>query len=302
MSNAKNDFVLPILVLTVICLVVTAALAFTEQATTPIIQETERINAEIARKEVLPEADGFELLALEGLPEGIVEVYNATNGAGTAVIVEGAGYGGTMRIIVGIGSDGKIAGSKVLSHGETAGLGSKVAEPKFLSQFPGQDESLSGVSAIGGATISSRCFIGAVEKAFSAQKIAQGGTVEDPIGLTEEKLLRYYPDAAFKAVEGGIQCGDAGTVVFGAGKGYGGDLIVAVLFDGSDNVIGVVVDQSAETEGLGSRVAEEAFTSQFVGKTSAEGTDNIAGATVSSKAFKAAFDAAVANLAAVKGA
>ena len=301
MSNTKNDFVLPILVLTVICLVVTAALAFTEQATTPIIEETERTNAEIARKEVLPASDGFELLELEGLPEGVTEVYTATNGTGTVVFAEGKGYGGTMKIIVGIGADGKITGSKVLAHGETAGLGSKVSEPKFQSQFPGQDDTLSGVSAIGGATISSRCFIGAVEKTFAAQKIAQGGTVENPIGLTENKLAQYYPGATFKEVAGGLQCGGAGNVVFGTAKGYGGDLTIAVLFDGSDNVLGVVVDKSAETEGLGSRVAEEAFTSQFVGKTSAEGIDNIAGATVSSKAFKAAFDAAVANLAAVKG-
>ena len=287
MSNTKNDFVMPIAVLTIICLVITTALAFTEQATTPIIEQTEKANAEIARKEVLPAADGFELLELEG---------------GTVVIAEGKGYGGTMRIIVGIDADGKITGSKVLAHGETAGLGSKVTEPKFQNQFPGQDDTLGGVSAIGGATISSRCFIGAVEKAFAAQKIAQGGTVENPIGLTETKLAQYYPDATFKEVAGGIQCGGAGNVVFGTAKGYGGDLTVAVLFDGSDNVLGVVVDKSAETEGLGTRVAEEAFTSQFVGKTSSDGIDNIAGATVSSKAFKAAFDAAVANLAAVKGA
>ncbi len=302
MSNAKNDFVVPIAVLTVICLVITAVLAFTEQATTPIIEATERANAEIARKEVLPAADNFELLELEGLPEGVVEVYNASNGTGTVVIAEGAGYGGTMRVIVGLDADGKITGSKVLSHGETAGLGSKVADAKFQSQFPGKDDSLSGVSAIGGATISSRCFIGAVEKAFASQKIAQGGTVENPIGLTEAKLSQYYPGATFKEVDGGIQCGGAGNVVFGTGKGYGGDLVVAVLFDGADNVIGVVVDQCAETEGLGTRVAEEGFTSQFVGKTSSEGIDNIAGATVSSKAFKAGFDAALANLAAVKGA
>ncbi len=302
MSNAKNDFVMPIAVLTIICLVITTALAFTEQATTPIIEQTEKANAEIARKEVLPAADGFELLELEGLPEGVVEVYNATNNAGTVVIAEGKGYGGTMKIIVGIDADGKITGSKVLAHGETAGLGSKVAEPKFQSQFPGQDDSLSGVSTIGGATISSRCFIGAVEKAFSAQKIAQGGTVENPIGLTEAKLAQYYPDATFKEVAGGIQCGGAGNVVFGTAQGYGGDLTIAVLFDSADKVVGVVVDKCVETEGLGTRVAEEAFTSQFIGKTSADGIDSIASATVSSEAFKKAFNAALANLAAVKGA
>lgn len=299
MSNAKNDFVLPIVVLTVICLVITTALAYTEQATTPIINATEKANAEAARKEVLPAADGFELLELSDLPEGVTEVYNATNGAGTVVMAEGKGYGGVMKIIVGIDADGKITGTKTLSHGETAGLGSKTAEPKFQSQFPGQDESLSGVSTISGATISSKCFIGAVEKAFEAQKIAQGGAVESPL---QTKMAQYYSGAEFKEVTGGIQCGTAGNVVLATEKGYGGDLTLAVFFDGSDKVIDVVVVKSSETEGLGSRVSEEAFTSQFVGKTSADGIDNIAGATISSKAFKAAFNAAVANLAAVKGA
>ncbi|MPM76137.1 Electron transport complex subunit RsxG [bioreactor metagenome] len=115
-------------------------------------------------------------------------------------------------------------------------------------------------------------------------------------------MAQCYPNAEFKEVTGGIQCGTAGNVVLSTEKGYGGDLTIAVLFDGSDKVIDVVVVQSSETEGLGSRVGEEAFTSQFIGKTSADGVDNIAGATISSKAFKAAFNAAVANLAAVKGA
>ncbi|MFV0498275.1 MAG: FMN-binding protein [Candidatus Fimivivens sp.] len=299
MSSAKNDFILPIVVLTAICLVITAALALTEQATTPIIEATEKANAEAARREVLPAADGFELLELSNLPEGVTEVYNATNGTGTVVMAEGKGYGGLMKIIVGLDMDGKITGTKTLAHGETAGLGSKVAEPKFQGQFPGQDESLSGVAAIGGATISSKCFIGAVEKAFEAQKIALGGTVESPL---EIKMVQHYPDAAFKEVINGIQCGAAGNVVLATAKGYGGDLTVAVLFDGSDQVIDVVVVKNAETEGLGSKIAEEAFTSQFVGKTSADGIDNIAGATASSEAFKEAFNMAVANLAAVKGA
>ena len=299
MSNAKNDFVLPIVVLTVICLVITTALALTEQATTPIIQATEKLNAEAARKEVLPEADGFELLELSDLPDGGTEVYSATNGTGTVVMAEGKGYGGVMKIIVGIDADGKITGTKTLSHGETAGLGSKTAEPKFQNQFPGQDESLSGVSTISGATISSKCFIGAVKKAFEAQNIAQGGTAENPL---EAKMAQYYPNAEFKEVTGGIQCGAEGNVVLSTAKGYGGDMTIAVLFDGSDTVIDVVVVQSSETEGLGSRVGEEAFTAQFIGKTSADGVDNIAGATISSTAFKKAFNAAVENLAAVKGA
>ena len=83
-------------------------------------------------------------------------------------------HGGTMKIIVGIGSDDKITGTKTMGHSETPGLGAKTAEAPFHSQFPGQDESLSGVSTIGGATISSKCFIGMVEQAFQAHSIIKG--------------------------------------------------------------------------------------------------------------------------------
>lgn len=302
MSNAKNDFVMPIVVLTVICLVVSLLLGFTEQATTPIIEAAAKAAAEAARLEVLPGADSFSPVSLDGMPEGVTEVYTAANGAGTVVIAEGKGYGGTMQVIVGLDGDGKIVGTKTLSHGETQGLGSKTADSKFQSQFPGKDENLDGVSAIAGATISSNCFFGIIDKVFAAQTVAQGGSVESPIGLDDAKLARYYPDATFTKVENGIQCGDAGNVVFATEKGYNGDLTLAVLFDGNDQVIGVVVDKCNDTDGLGTKVADEAFTSQFVGKTSAQGIENVAGASGSSEAVKKAFEAAIANLPAVKGA
>lgn len=174
MSNAKNDFVLPIVVLTVICLVVSGALAFTQMNTAPIIEAAEKAANEAARLEVLPAADTFEQVQLAELPDGVTEVYQAVNGAGYVFMVEGKGYGGTVKGIVGIGSDGLITGTKILSHSETPGLGAKTADAPFQSQFPGQDASLSGVTVISGASISSRCFIGMVTQAFSAYDLVKG--------------------------------------------------------------------------------------------------------------------------------
>lgn len=174
MSNAKNDFVLPIVVLTVICIVVSTALAFTQQTTAPIIEAAEKAAAEAAEKEVLPGADSFALMQVAGLPAGVTEVYEAANGAGFVFMVEGKGYGGDVKGIVGIGADGVITGTQILSHSETAGLGSKTAEEPFQSQFPGKDSSLSGVTVISGASISSRCFIGMVNQAFEAYAIVKG--------------------------------------------------------------------------------------------------------------------------------
>lgn len=173
MSGVKKDFVMPVLVLTLICIVISAALAFTNSVTAPIIAETEAKNAEAARIEVLPAADAFVPVAAEDLPAAVTEVYKAENGAGYVFMLSTKGYGGTMKLICGIGADGKITACKTLSHSETSGLGSKTAEEPFRARFTGKDAGLEGVSAITGATISSKAYIGAIQDAFAAYDIVK---------------------------------------------------------------------------------------------------------------------------------
>ena len=78
------------------------------------------------------------------------------------------GYGGDMELFVGISPDGKITGVNVVSHSETAGLGSKTTEPAFTSQFAGKDASAEIVEfdALTGATKSSKSFLSAVNNAI----------------------------------------------------------------------------------------------------------------------------------------
>lgn len=175
-SNVKADFVQPIVVLTVICLVMSLALAFINDITKPIIDETEAAIAEAARAEVLPEADGFTQVNVE-LPEGsfVTEVYEATNGAGYVFMITCNGYGGkgTMNLICGMDAEGKIVDTKTLSHAETAGLGSKITEDGFKSQFVGKDAALEGVDIISGATFSSEYYIEGITAALEVyQQIA----------------------------------------------------------------------------------------------------------------------------------
>ena len=108
------------------------------------------------------------------LPAGANAVHKATNGAGYAILVNGkGGYGGDIVMAVGIDNDGKIIETKVISHQETSGLGSKVAEADFRKQFPGMDSSLSGFSAIGGVTVSSNAFKNGLTAAFAAFELAK---------------------------------------------------------------------------------------------------------------------------------
>ena len=64
-SGTANEIVKPIVVLTVICLVVTALLAYVNLVTSPIISESEKEAAAQARMEVLSEADSFDVVDAE---------------------------------------------------------------------------------------------------------------------------------------------------------------------------------------------------------------------------------------------
>ena len=179
-SNVTTDFVLPIVVLVLICAIMSGLLAVTNNITAPIIEEAERRAAEEARKEVLSAADSFEKVEVAGLPDAVTEVYRAANGAGYTFSITAQGYGGkgTLKITVGIDGNGQITGTKVLSHEETAGLGSKITTDAFQGQFPGKDagyvSDIKNIDAIGGATKSSNFFRLALTYAFEAFNLVKG--------------------------------------------------------------------------------------------------------------------------------
>lgn len=169
-SNVKEDFIQPIVILTLICLVASALLALTNSVTKPVIDATEAAIAEAARAEVLPEADGFTQVDVD-LPEDsfVTAVYEANNGAGYVFMITCNGYGGkdTMNLICGMDTEGKLVATKTLSHAETAGLGSKVTEDGFAGQFPGKDAAgMDSIDTISGATFSSNYYIEGINAAF----------------------------------------------------------------------------------------------------------------------------------------
>ena len=181
-SNVTTDFVLPIVVLVLICAVMSGLLAATNNVTAPIIDEAERRAAEEARIEVMPQADSFEKVEAEGLPDSVTEVYRAANGAGYTFSITAQGYGGknTLKMAVGIDMDGKITGTKVLSHKETVGLGSKVTtDANFYGQFPGKDagyvSDIKNIDTISGATRSSNFYRLALTYAFEAFDMVKEG-------------------------------------------------------------------------------------------------------------------------------
>lgn len=74
-----------------------------------------------------------------------VTVYKASKGGkptGFAYEIQGSGYAGPIRLMMGIGVDGKIIGVRVLAHKETPGLGDRIETKKgpWILQFAGLSE------------------------------------------------------------------------------------------------------------------------------------------------------------------
>ena len=175
-NTIVKDFVMPIAVLTVICLVISGALALTNNITAPIIEETSRINAENARKAALPAADSFEQLTLpDDAPVTVKEAYKATNGAGYVFTLVTKGFGGNMKIVFSIDADGKIVSTQLLEHSETQGIGSRAATPENTDQYKGKDANLENVETLSGATKTTAPFKAAIQDAFIAYNMVKEG-------------------------------------------------------------------------------------------------------------------------------
>jgi electron transport complex protein RnfG len=170
----KKDFLAPILVLTLICLVITAAMAATNSVTAPKIASDKQTRQAAMLAEIIPEAESFEQLELEALPASVTQVYETTNNVGYIFTVTATGYGGQMQILCGISPDGKILACKTMEDSETQGIGTRVTQGDFAETLIGKDAQLDGVSAVSGATISSKAYLGAVADAFAAFEIVKG--------------------------------------------------------------------------------------------------------------------------------
>jgi len=178
-----STFANMLIVLLAIGLVSAFALGFTYSKTRPQIEAAAKKKQEKIIREVLdgipfdnePLAEKYTVEGFDGL-----ELYPAKQGGelvGAAVkTVSPAGYSGNVWLMVGFRPDGTINRTAVVEHKETPGLGTKMATP-WRDQFNGKDPASfklkvrkdgGDVDAITAATISSRAFSEAVQKAYDA--------------------------------------------------------------------------------------------------------------------------------------
>lgn len=86
-------------------------------------------------------------------------------------------------------------------------------------------------------------------------------------------------------------------VIVAQSKGYGGQVPIAVAFGKDGSVKSITTMANDETPGLGTKIAQDSYIGQYVGKDAApleaSDVDLISGATISSKAALSAFNIAV---------
>jgi electron transport complex protein RnfG len=122
-------------------------------------------------KQALPGADRYQNMERGGIQYEVG--YRGDEVVGGVFHTEGTGYKGPMQFMVGLDPQGRVVEIVLVSHRESRGLGTKVADPVFLSQFRGrsgpfvlkQDDPLGNIDGIAKATMSTRGLIMAVEEA-----------------------------------------------------------------------------------------------------------------------------------------
>ena len=208
MAKKKESTLINMLVaLFVIAAVSGGVLGLVYGVTKDAIAEVDQKKNEAAIKAVLPlENVTYKADTMKYNYEGVDLTfpcnlaYDANgNFQGAAVKTSEGGFGGKIDMMVGFLADGTIKGTSVLSHAETPGLGANMTG-KFKDQFVDKNPNNfklivkndgGDVDAITAATITSRAFSKAVDKAYQAfmankAQFMNNAPVEEAAPVVEE--------------------------------------------------------------------------------------------------------------------
>lgn len=189
MAKKESSFLNMFITLIVICIVSASILGYIYQITKEPIEQAKLNKMLDAIKQVVPDFnnnpndemfslktdDGFEL---EAYP---AKLNNELVGTAVKTFTK-QGFSGEVWLMVGFKPDGTIIDISVLEHKETPGLGTKMDDENFKAQYRDQNPKAfnlkvkkdgGDIDAITAATISSRAFSDAVNRAYNA--LMKGG-------------------------------------------------------------------------------------------------------------------------------
>ena len=196
MAKKESTFKNMVFTLFLVTLFASSALALIYEVTKGPIAEAKRLKKANAIGEVVPPFDndpGTEVKKL-AVDRDTLYFYRAwTDGKVTGIAVESytyAGFSGLIKVMVGFLPDGTLNDIAVLEHAETPGLGDKTTGESWTTQFEDKDprnyslrvkQDNGDVDAITAATITSRAFCDAVQRAYDGLLVVTGDLDIDAI-------------------------------------------------------------------------------------------------------------------------
>ena len=185
MAKKESTFLNMFLTLLIVTAVSSLAASAVYKLTKGPIAEVQRLKQQRALEQVMPgftRYNKFKVMPLTG-KDSLVFFNGFIDDEKIGVAVNTytpLGYSGVIKLIVGFKTDGSISNVEVLTQKETPGLGTKIADPKFKDQFIGKNlanydnneilvkKDGGDIDAITAATISSRAYCDAVNRAYKA--------------------------------------------------------------------------------------------------------------------------------------
>ncbi len=187
LKNSKSDVLKLSLTLFVIAGVMAMLVSLVNNITATEIEKQNSKKITDALKSIVIEAENFEeinyqetfVMSDDGKKVGVDGVWRAESEGqtiGYCVKVSPQGYGGEIETIVGINSEGKVIGAEIVSISETTGIGTKIQDESFLSQFVGKygvitiassEPAENEIQTISGATKSSKAYLRGINAALT---------------------------------------------------------------------------------------------------------------------------------------
>ena len=161
-ANALKE-IFPVIFITLVVFVSVALVSGTDSITKDKIayQIDQKIQGMLV--ETFPDMNEYTFT------DDIYTIYSDNTLVGYAFLATGKGYGGDIDILVGLEDEQTLKGITIVTQSETPGLGSKIIESSFVSEFVGANiddiflkKDGGQIDAITGASISSEAVVDVV--------------------------------------------------------------------------------------------------------------------------------------------
>ena len=183
MKKLESTLINMLISLTLVALAAGVSLAYMNELTKGPKEEARKLKQLNAIRSVLPEMTPDPVtekitFAIEGEKDSFEFFPGRVDGELSGMAIStftNKGYSGLIRLMVGFSMEGEILNVATLEQKETPGLGTKIKNPSYVEQYIGKNpgefnmtvkKDGGEIDAITGATITTRAFNHAVQRAY----------------------------------------------------------------------------------------------------------------------------------------